>query len=360
MKVCFVVGTLGQGGAERQLVYMLQALLRRRITAKVFSLTKNEYFEQDIRNLGIQVEFVGEQRSRLRRLLLLVSKLKSEGADILQSSHFYTNLYAGVCGRLLGIPSVGAIRSDFVSEVNAHGLLGRWQVAAPQFLVANSMAAFSSALDSGISPERIELVRNVVASSTTNGHARSQSPVTLLFVGRLDENKRPEKFIRLADAIVRNHADVPTRFLIAGDGPRRAELQALASEFGLSDDRLTFLGSVADMGSLYGRAHILVSTSRREGSPNVILEAMAHGLSVVATRAGGSCEILADGRGLLVDPDDDRELMDSVAKLILDAKLRGDIAVEGKSYVEREHSIRYLETRLPEIYERLIRNVGSN
>jgi glycosyltransferase involved in cell wall biosynthesis len=85
---------------------------------------------------------------------------------------------------------------------------------------------------------------------------------------------------------------------------------------------------------------------------------MANGLSVVATHAGGSAELLADGRGVLVDPEDDKELLNAVSNLVSDATLRNRLGCEGKSYIEQNHSISYLEQRLPQIYESLIQNVG--
>src|SRR5829696_5455753 len=109
MKVCFVVGTLGLGGSERQLVFMLRALIQRGISARVLCLTRGEHFETDIKKMGVSVEYFGKARSRAGRLLALARKLRNEPADVVQSTHFYTNLYAGICGRLLGIPSIGAI-----------------------------------------------------------------------------------------------------------------------------------------------------------------------------------------------------------------------------------------------------------
>ena len=358
MKVCFVVGTLGLGGSERQLIFMLRALLRRGISAKVLCLTKGEHFESDIRSMGVPVEYFGKPRSRVGRLLALARKLRRERVDVVQSTHFYTNLYAGLCGHMLSIPSIGAIRSDFVGEVAAHPLLGRWQTAVPKFLLTNSAAAYSNAINGGIPASKLGLVRNVVLSRENDPAGKPARPITLLFAGRLDENKRPEKFVKLAHSILRKHGTNQTRFLVAGDGPLREKLQAMATDLGLSVADLQFLGAVSDIDSVYRNSHILVSTSRREGTPNVILEAMANRLAVVATRAGGASELLADGRGILVDPESDDELFGTVSELISNADLRDRLGQAGKSYTERNHSISYLEQRLPQIYESLIQNAG--
>ena len=358
MKVCFVVGTLGLGGSERQLIFMLRALIGRGISPRVFCLTKGEHFETDIRKMGVPVEYFGKSRSRVGRLLTLAKEIRRERAQVLHSTHFYTNLYAGLCGHMLRIPSIGAIRSDFVSEVAAHGLWGRWQTGLPKFLLTNSMTAYSNAIDGGIPETKIGFVRNVVASTQDSPMEKPPGPLRLLFVGRLDENKRPEKFIRLANTLLGDEKIPPVKFLVAGDGPLRERLQEMCTELGITSDDLEFLGPVSDIDSVYREAHILVSTSRREGTPNVILEAMANGLPVVATDAGGTGEIVAEGRGILVDPEDDADLLGAVTQLISNPDLRAQLGREGKSYIDRNHSISYLEERLPQIYESLIQNVG--
>ena len=358
MKVCFVAGTLGLGGAERQLIFMLSALARIGVSAKVLCLTRGEHFENDINKMGIPVEYFGRRRNRVRRLLALARKLRNEKIDVVQSTHFYTNLYAGLCGHMLGIPSIGAIRSDFVSEVAAHGFLGRWQIALPQFLLTNSMTAYSSAIDSGIPERKLGVLRNVVSSNGNELERKPSEPLTVLFVGRLDENKRPERFVRLANTLVQKHRDSRIRFLVAGDGPLLGQLRKMVTDLDLSAGQVELLGAVADIDAVYRESHILVSTSLREGTPNVVLEAMANGLPVVATRAGGTSELLRDGRGILVDMDDERELANAVSELIANAGLRDELSAKGKRYVANNHSISYLEKRLPEIYQRLIQNGG--
>jgi glycosyltransferase involved in cell wall biosynthesis len=358
MKVCFVVGTLGLGGSERQLIFMLRALIHRGISPRVLCLTQGEHFESDVKKLGVSVEYFGKARSRAGRLLALANKLRSEPADVVQSTHFYTNLYAGVCGKLLGIPSIGAIRSDFISEVEAHGLWGRWQTALPRFLLANSMTAYSNAVDRGIPERKLGLLRNVVPTSDERPARNTDGPFTILFVGRLDENKRPEKFVKLAHTLLNEQRNMRLRFIIAGDGPLRSKLEAMSTKLGITRDQLEFLGAVSDIDSVYRDSHVLVLTSRREGTPNVILEAMAKGLPVVATEGGGTGELLADGRGILVDSESERDLSDAVANLVANADLREQLGREGRSYIEQNHSMSYLEDRLPEIYKGLIQNVG--
>ena len=356
MRVSFVVGTLGQGGAERQLIYMLRALVDCGISTSVISLTQGEHFEGSIDRLGIPIGHVAGNQSRLKRLSLLVSMLRRENAEIVQSSHFFTNIYAGICGRMLRIPSIGAIRSDFVSEIRTHGKWGRWQVTLPNRLIVNSRAAYDQALKNGISESRIDLVRNVVETSNKNVKTQTSSTLNIIFVGRLDADKRPEDFIELAEDLTGRFQDKHLVFHIVGDGPRRSELEEMAKQKCISPDRLVFRGAISDIDALYRDSDILVSTSKREGTSNVILEAMANGLAVVATSVGGTPAIINDERGILVKPEDSTGLKTAVTKLIIDDELRIKLGVTARNYTVENHSIAYLQQRLPAIYEKLARN----
>ncbi len=355
MKVCFLVGTLERGGAEKQLLYMLKALREAGILTRVLCLTKGESYEREIESLGIEVEWVGSSQNRASRLLKIINSLRKQPADIVQSSHFYTNLYAGAAGRILGIPNIGAIRSNLTSEISAHGLLGKWQINAPQHLITNSALARNRAIEQGIALENIDFVRNVVAVESNNGKTSpiSDSPIKILFVGRLGKEKRPELFVKLAAAVVRNLPELSLQFQIAGDGPLRRQLEKLAGECNLKSDVLSFLGIRIDMDKIYRQAHGLVLTSEYEGTPNVLLEAMAYGLPIVAAKVGGVTEIVDESRALLVEPNDEKGLLEATTKLILSPKLRKDLAGEGLIYVKNNHSLEYLQKQLTGIYSKL-------
>src|ERR1051326_8617602 len=93
LKICYLAGTLGQGGAERQLFYAIQALRQSGAAVQILSLDRGGFWEDPIKELGVSVTWVGQDRSRFKRICRIVKHLKKEPADILQSQHFYTNAY---------------------------------------------------------------------------------------------------------------------------------------------------------------------------------------------------------------------------------------------------------------------------
>src|SRR5262249_14410218 len=101
LKVCFLAGTLEHGGAERQLLYMLEALCRCGAVPRVLCLDRGEFWEAAIHVLGVPLTGVGERPPRLDRLFRIVKELQKDPPDILQSQHFFANAYAGMAARLL-------------------------------------------------------------------------------------------------------------------------------------------------------------------------------------------------------------------------------------------------------------------
>jgi len=354
MKVGFLAGTLGRGGAERQLVFMLQALINEGIEARVLCLTNGEAFEQEIRDLGVEVDWIGRSQSRVFRLGSLVRNLRKSPVDILQSAHFYTNIYVAIAARILGVRSIGAIRNDLISEITANGSFGKWQVALPNVLIANSRLAVKRALATGVQPEGINLLLNAVSERNPDFKLDSGENLQVLFAGRLVPQKRPELFIELVSQLRDAFPQQAFKFMVAGDGPLRSGLEQMANDLGLMGTELIFLGEQSHIDEVYRTTDILVLTSRHEGTPNVILEAMSHGVPVVATRVGGVPEIVPEGCGILVDPNDFAGLFRSVSSLVHDYDLRNRMGRRAQEYVRKNHSIGYLQERLKIIYSGLM------
>ena len=353
LRVSFIVGTLGQGGAERQLFYILTALRLSGADTRLLCLTRGEYWEDRVRRMGVPVTWVGQSNSRLGRLAQIIAELRKQPADILHSQHFYTNLYASAAARALGLREIGAMRSNGISEVRGNGrVFGRLSLRAPRVIAANSRAAIKNAIVLGASAARLHLLPNVVDTDQFSPVvSRKREAVWLIAAGRLGEEKRLDRFLNLVARLQRLSPE-PVRAMIVGDGPRRPQLQQQASELGLMGNAVEFKSAVSDMPALYREADILVLTSDWEGTPNVILEAMASGLPVVATGVGGVPEVVRHGEtGFVVDPDDIDSLTDSVLRLICDSQLRMEMGCQARQYIMANHAPRHLPARLAKIYE---------
>lgn len=355
LKICYLAGTLGQGGAERQLFYAIQALRRNGTTVQVLSLDRGGFWEEPIRSLGATVTWLGQSRSRFKRICAIVNHLKRETPDLLQAQHFYTNAYASVSSLFLKCKEIGALRSNGQFDVSQSGRLGRINLHLPRILAANSQSSIRFAIQHGVPRSRLFFLPNVVDTERFNSATRaSQGQITLLTAGRLTREKRFDRFISLLHQL-RTRCGLDVRGCIVGptraDQDLRSALERQAAALDLRSDALQFLGRASDMLSIYQQATIFVLTSEHEGTPNVLLEAMATGLPVVATSVGGVPEIVQHGRtGFLVSQDNPTELVNATRQLIEDSTLRREIGAQARSYVEETHSVSRLPAYLADLY----------
>jgi glycosyltransferase involved in cell wall biosynthesis len=167
-------------------------------------------------------------------------------------------------------------------------------------------------------------------------------------VGRFSEQKDPSTWIRAAALIARARPD--TRFVMIGDGPLRAEAERLGEELGLRA-HLSTPGLRDDVSVLLPALDVFLLTSRWEGLPLVIPQAMAAGVPVVASTADGNREVVRDGEnGLLVAPESPDAAARAVLELLDDAALRARVERTGRE-TAREFSLVQTIPRLEALYE---------
>jgi colanic acid/amylovoran biosynthesis glycosyltransferase len=194
----------------------------------------------------------------------------------------------------------------------------------------------------GADPARTSVHRvGIDVASFETSDVRSDGPTRLLSVARLVEKKG----VQVAVRAIRDCPELDVVYEVIGDGPMRAEVEALAA----SDPRIVLAGSKppAAVREALGRAHVLLAPSvtasdgDQEGIPVAIMEAMAAGVPVVATRHSGIPELVVDGEtGLLVDEHDADGLADAVARLIADPDLRRRLGDGGRRVVAERHDSR--------------------
>ena len=360
LNLCFLAGTLEHGGAERQLFYMLQALREAGAVPRLLSLDGGEFWEDKIKALGVSVTFVGERASRLKRLFRVLKEIRKDPPDVLQSQHFFANTYAGLAARFYRLCGIGAMRNIGRMEMNGSGRLGGWlNLHCPQTIAANSHAAIQYAIAKSIPASRLYFLPNVVDTEQFQpADGPVEGPVTLVAVGRLVKQKRLDRFISILSRLRTLHR-LNVRGLIVGSGCQnedlRQDLECQSWQFGMFEDVLQFRGGVSDPRTAYREADICVLTSDYEGTPNVLLEAMACGLPVVASNVGGVPDIVQSGRtGYLLAPDDLGSFASVLARLVKDARLRAQMGRQARAFVEEHHSLHRLPAYLEGLYRQVL------
>jgi glycosyltransferase involved in cell wall biosynthesis len=177
------------------------------------------------------------------------------------------------------------------------------------------------------------------------------------FAGRLVPQKRPEDFLAMAARIAAHHPEV--RFLIAGYGSRRSGYEHLAALLGL-EGRVEFLGMVRDMRAFYASCDLLVLPSRSEGCPNIVLEAMAMKVPVVASDTTATREVVTHLRDGFLFPVGDVDRLSDTVELALGAPdLRAAIAARALRKAQGPLSAASSAATLADVVEGLVRRAGQ-
>ncbi len=217
-------------------------------------------------------------------------------------------------------------------------------------VIANScgLRDLALAFDSSI---EIPIIPNGVDSSHYAVGYREWSPPRILSVGRVVHQKGLDLGLRALAQL----KDLDWEWRIAGDGPQTDSLKSLARELGIAE-RVTFLGwqSREDLIKWYHQANLFLFPSRHEGMPNAVLEAMASGLPVVATRIAGNEELVVDGvTGALVNAEDVGSLRDGLRRLLVEEKTREQMGRASRERVEKEYSWESVARQYSQILERI-------
>ena len=313
-----------QGGIQL-LIHRLAANLGGEVRVVTFGGPEASEFDAAGDLEVVRIGWRDGSRHRLKVLQLNAAAVRAgrrprPGAVI--SGHAVTAPAAAALARLTGAPMIQYLHAD---EARHRPRLVRFAVRRAAAVVAVSGHARDTAISAGADPAKVHVVLPGVDQPDDLPRDPAPQP-TVITVARLSDRYKGHDTMLRALPLVREQ--VPeARWLVVGDGPLRAELEAEAVRAGLSG-AVTFMGSVPDgeRDRLLSTAHVFAMPSRLppegvggEGFGIVYLEAAARGLPVVAADVAGPRDAVLDGQtGLLVDPEDPRAVADALASLLRD------------------------------------------
>lgn len=290
----FCITELDIGGAEKAVVRIATGLKVLGWSVRVISLRDAGAMARPLREAGIEVEALQcGHFADVRCFWRLRAALRSRLPDVLVTFLHQANIYGRLAARSAGVPVVvsGIRVADRRAWVRLTDRMTRH--CADHYVAVSRSVAKTHAELCHISAERMSSIPNGVDVVSDVRSDESSAGNQILFVGRLCEQKNP---LLLVDAF----AMLPARFretsrvVFVGEGPLRGALQTHIRQQGLND-RVQLLGFRDDCQNLMLSSTVMVLPSRWEGLPNVVLEAMAAGLPVIATDVDGTSELIADG-----------------------------------------------------------------
>ena len=291
----------------------------------------------------------------------LLSLIARERIDVLHTHKFGSNASGAILGRLARVPVIVAHEHTWSFEgQRLRRLIDREVVArGASVIVAVSredrrrMIAIER-----IDPNVVRFIPNgippLAPPSGRDVRAELAIPADAPLIGSVSV-LRPQKAldVLIEAAWILHHEFSRVRVLIAGVGPERETLERLIRERGLTDV-VTLLGGRRDVPDLLAALDIAVNSSDFEGTPLAVLEYMAAGKGIVATRVGGVPDLIEDGvHGLLVAPRDPHALACAIADLVRSPSLRADMGSRARERQRREFDIDVTVRRIEDLYEQL-------
>jgi L-malate glycosyltransferase len=362
-RLVYVIGQLGIGGTEKQLLELVARLNRSRWKPSVVCFSAEPAVMGDFERLDCPVAVILRQSlGRVRALTSLWRYLRATAPDIVQPFG-YANYFAIPAARAANVPRL------IVGERTVPRWKTHWHTIGDRLLlrkadraIVNSRRVLENMVrTNGVPRERCRLVYNgldidkfdsaiAMNSIPEKSDLPSDGPVICAVA-----NPREDKGLgTLIHAFASVLAAIPAaRLWIVGDGQLRSQLENLAEEFGVRN-QVHFWGFRADVPSILRLATVGVNSSLTEGLCNAIMEYMAARLPVVATAVGGNTELVISGEtGSLVAPNDPQALAAELLRVLSDPELGRRYGEAGRKRIEQCFSVQEMVRQTEAVYEEL-------
>lgn len=359
-----MVQSLGPGGSERQLALMARYLDRCRFEVRVACFRCQGIRAGELRAAGVPIVEIPLRSLRDRSLLAatrrLLACLRAQQIDLVHTFDAPSTLFGVLLARAVRTPVVLASQRAHreLSPSWLRHLLRLTDQMTDAIVVNCEFLKRHLVEDEKVSAERIRVCYNGLELDRFSPEGRGKpaefAPARLV-VGTVCV-LRPEKGLDvLVEAYARlRHAFPDVVLLVVGDGPVRESLLRQAAQLGLGES-FQLLPAQSEVAGLLRAIDIFVLPSRSEALSNALMEAMACGCAVVATRVGGNPELVEDGKtGLLVAPGDAGELASALRFLVENGPARARLAESAATFVRSRFSAEASAQRLGEIYEEFL------
>jgi len=351
LHVLEVVGNAIVGGMER-CVERLVAGLGRAGDFRFTVLCPSEGdFADRLRAAGAEVAVVAmPEDPTWSSIQMAASLIAAERVELVHAHMPNAHVLGGLAARLAGVPAMTTIhaRQVILPDFEAHRLVG-------SYVSTVCRQSYYHALGIGVNRDLLSFDPNGVDVDEFRPGPRPAQGLratlglgedTLLagYVGRLSPEKAPEVFVRAAALLLQRLPDA--HFVLVGEGPMKTPLRESIAQLGLTS-RIHVPGGVDDVRPVLHDLDLLVSSSNTEAMPLALMEGMASGLPVVATRVGGVPEIVAHGStGWLVAPRDYEDLAGRMHQMLTLHELRHRMGAAARERMVRDHRLDLALARL--------------
>lgn len=359
LRVCLIIPTLVQGGAEKQLSLLARGLDRERFEPIVIVLTHTGPRESELVAAGIEVQHIHKKAKwdpfawfRLRSLL------KQLKPDIVHTWLFAANAYGRTAAMSAGVPVIlGSERSVDPWKNGLQFWIDRWIAKRTHGLTANSQGTIHFYAQHQVPREMFHCIPNGIEAKVPSALSRAQAAERMgvaanrkiiVSIGRLWHQKGYKDLLWAAELLRVMREDVC--YVIVGEGPDRQRLEEFRDNI-RGASQIFLIGHREDVGDLLPHCDVLWNGSLYEGQSNVILEAMQSGVAVVASDIPGNRDLIEnDCTGLLFTLGNVDQLTRLTNLLLNDEPRRRLLTQNAQRHVQTEHSVEQMVSRHAELY----------
>jgi glycosyltransferase involved in cell wall biosynthesis len=350
--VAIFITSFHPGGTERQMSELIRRIDRARFTVRVACFHREGAWLRRVEEVAEVTEFPIRGLARpttLAQAAAFARWCRRHRIEAVQACDLYANVFALPAAAMAGVPArIGSRRELNPDKTPAQIALQRQAYRCAHAIVANSSAARQQLVGEGVPVDRIHVIANGVTVDAAAPARDARVVRTIVTVANLRREKAHEVLLQAAARLTPKYPSL--RFVIAGDGPRAAELRAMAEGLGLAD-RVDFLGHVEDVPAVLAGADAFVLPSLSEAFPNAAIEAMAAGLPVVASAVGGLLDLIDSGRtGLLTPAGDAGALATAIEQLVADPARAARLGASARADVIERFSFARMVRAFEDLY----------
>lgn len=365
MKVLHLISSSGQYGAENMLLDLATCTAKYGCTSLVAVFQNSHRLNIEIlesaQKRGLTVIGIPCSGQMDRRVVKRIRDyIHEQGIDLIHSHGYKSNLYGYWAARAVGIPTVAtchgwpgkSVRLRLYYSVDRFVLRRFDHVAVVSDVMARALRA------SGVPPRKISQIANGIdvgrfsGVSAEGGHGKSRSGMRIGVVGRLAPEKGLSIFLKAAHTVLLEHPR--TEFVLFGEGPERKNIESLSRTLKIRD-KITLAGVRRDMPAVYGSFDIFALPSLSEEMPLVLLEAMAAGKPVIASRVGAIPSVISPGEnGLLIEPGDVRSLEDAMLRYLREPAFASEMGSNAMKHARKHFCAETMASRYVETYHKVL------
>jgi len=367
--IVYLITSTNVGGAEKAILQLIRNLDRQEFKIYVCSVKKpgpfaqalaaeaDGFFSLNLAENGGAAALI----NFLPGLLLLIRLLRRISPAILHCFLFRANLLGRIAGSIAGVPVViSSVRVIEAGSVFKNAIDRLTAALTDKYIAVSDAARAYTIKHSNVSPQKIITIYNGIDSRNTcleapvsrRDLAVDEKDVVLAIIGRLHKQKG---HLLLLEALPFILPKAPrTRVLFCGAGREEARLREIVAHRGLAE-HVRFLGLIENASQILPHIDVLVLPSLWEGMPHVVLEAMAAGRPVVASRIAGMGELVEDGKtGILFRSGDPRSLAEALLKLITNRELARTMGDAARERVMKNFQLKETVQKTVRLYHKLL------